>query len=338
MEFGDKQAHSGVHSSRERRHHGWCRGAAGRPVPKRVHSAAYNRPVVPIRVATILMAAWLWAPSVRATDQVALTYRAGLVQPGDVLHLAVVVPAGASAVTGTWHTREVPFVRDADGVWRALLGIDVEAKSEPAPLTLEVAVPGGARLASTHAIIVSPKSVRTRRIRVNPKFVIPPKSALPRIAQETALLNALFRTSSPDRFWAPGAVRPVEGVAVSGFGVRSILNGLPRGPHNGLDLAAVTGTPVHAPTAGVVAFAREFYYSGNTVIVDHGQGLLSTMAHLSVIDVTEGQRVTKGALLGKVGATGRVTGPHLHWAVRLHGDRVDPLKLLEALTSRRPIP
>ena len=287
--------------------------------------------MVLIRVATMLMAAWLAAPSLRAADRVVLTYRAGLVQPGDVLHLAVAVPAGASAVTAIWHAREVPFVRDADGVWRALLGIDVAAKSGPTTLTLGVVVPGRDRLESTHTISVSPKSVRTRRIRVNPKFVIPPKSALPRIERETALLNELFRTSSPERFWAPEAVRPVEGVAVSGFGVRSVLNGLPRGPHNGLDLAAATGTPVYAPTPGVVAFAREFYYSGNTVIVDHGHGLLSTMAHLSVIDVQEGARVNKGALLGKVGATGRVTGPHLHWAVRLHGDRVDPLKLLEAL-------
>ena len=284
-----------------------------------------------IRVATMLMAAWLVAPSLRAADHVALTYRAGPVQPGDVLHLAVAVPAGASAVTAIWHAREVPFVRDADGVWRALLGIDVAAKSGPTTLTLGVVVPGRDRLESTHTISVSPKSVRTRRIRVNPKFVIPPTSALPRIERETALLNELFRTSSPERFWAPEAVRPVEGVAVSGFGVRSVLNGLPRGPHNGLDLAAATGTPVYAPTPGVVAFAREFYYSGNTVIVDHGHGLLSTMAHLSAIDVQERARVNKGALLGKVGATGRVTGPHLHWAVRLHGDRVDPLKLLEAL-------
>ncbi len=288
-----------------------------------------------MRAAALLMAMWLAGPSLRAADQVALTYRAGLVQPGDVLHLAAAVPAGASVVTATWHEREVPFVRDGDGVWRALLGIDVDAKSGPAPLTLAVVVPGNATLASTHTIAVSPKVVRTRRIRVNPKFVTPPKSALPRIEQETALLNALFRKASPERFWAPDAVRPVEGVAVSGFGVRSILNGQPRGPHNGLDLAAVTGTPVYAPTPGVVAFAREFYFSGNTVIVDHGHGLLSTMAHLSVIDVKEGERVAKGTLLGTVGATGRVTGPHLHWAVRLHGDRVDPLKLLEALAPKR---
>ena len=287
-----------------------------------------------MRVATMLMAVWLVTPSLRAADQVALTYRTGLVQPGDVLHLAVAVPAGVSLVTGAWHERDVPFGRDADGVWRALLGIDVAAAAGPKTLRISATTVGATALTSTHIITVSPKAVRTRRIRVNPKFVIPPKTALPRIEQETALLNALFRTSRAERFWAPDAVRPVEGVAVSGFGVRSILNGLPRGPHNGLDLAAVTGTPVYAPTPGVVAFARDFYFSGNTVIVDHGHGLLSTMAHLSVIDVKEGERVAKGSLLGKVGATGRVTGPHLHWAVRLHGDRVDPLKLLDALTPK----
>ena len=260
-----------------------------------------------------------------------LSYRTGLVQPGDVLHVAVAAPAGVSSVTASWHDREVPFMRDGDGVWRTLLGIDVAATAGPKTVLLSAARSGGEGLTSTVVVTVSPKTVRTRRITVNPKFVNPPHSALPRIARETELLNALFRKAPTERLWAHDAVRPVEGVAVSGFGVRSILNGQARGPHNGLDLAAVTGTPVYAPTPGVVAFAREFYYSGNTVIVDHGQGLLSTMAHLSVIDVKEGERVTKGALLGKVGATGRVTGPHLHWAVRLHGDRVDPLSLLDAL-------
>jgi murein DD-endopeptidase MepM/ murein hydrolase activator NlpD len=89
---------------------------------------------------------------------------------------------------------------------------------------------------------------------------------------------------------------------------------------------------------GIVSFAREFYYSGNTVVVDHGHGLFSTMAHLSAFDVEEGERVEQGALLGKVGATGRVTGPHLHWAVRLHGDRVDPLSLLSALAPPKRAP
>ena len=275
------------------------------------------------------------ATAPRASDELVVTYRTGLVQPGDVLYLAVNAPADAATVTATWHAREIPFVRDADGVWRGLLGIDVAAATGPKALAVTATRPGAAALTTTQTVTVSPKAVRTRRIRVNPKFVVPPEGELPRIQREAKMLNELFAKPPSARLWAPGAVRPVEGASVSGFGVRSVLNGQPRGPHTGQDLAAGTGTPVYAPTPGTVVVARGLYYSGNTVIVDHGHGLFSTMAHLSAFDVTEGDRVAKGDLLGKVGATGRVTGPHLHWAVRLHGDRVDPLKLLEALAPKR---
>lgn len=261
-----------------------------------------------------------------------VSVRPGPIQPGDVLALDIRPPAGATRVSARWSDRDVPLARRANGVWQGLVGVDVERAPGPVVLALKGTGASGAFVDGAHTFDVSAKAVRTRRIRVNPKFVDPPRSAWPRIQEETALLNALFRRpATAERHWAPGMTRPVEGVAVSGFGVRSVLNGKPRGPHNGLDLAAVTGTPVYAPTAGVVVYARPFYYSGNTVILDHGQGLFSTMAHLSVIDVHEGQPVAQGHLLGKVGATGRVTGPHLHWAVRLHGDRVDPLKLVEAL-------
>jgi murein DD-endopeptidase MepM/ murein hydrolase activator NlpD len=267
-----------------------------------------------------------------AADDWHVGVRPGLIQPGDVLKLDIRPPDGITMVTARWSDRDVPLVRQADGTWRGLFGIDAEMAPGPKVLALRGTRPTGPAVEGTHTFDVAPKAVRTRRIRVNPKFVDPPKSAWPRIQEETELLNALFRKPpSPERLWTLNAVRPVEGVAVSGFGVRSVLNGQPRGPHNGLDLAAVTGTPVYAPTPAVVVYARPFYYSGNTVILDHGHGLFSTMAHLSVIDVKEGAPVTQGALLGKVGATGRVTGPHLHWAVRLHGDRVDPLKLIQAL-------
>lgn len=281
----------------------------------------------------VAAAALTLAPDMRAADVWHVGVRDGLVQPGDVLRVDIRPPDDVTTVTARWGNRDAPLVRQADGTWRGLFGIDVAFTPGPKILELRGERAAGPPLVFTHRLTVASKAVRTRRITVNPKFVNPPKSALPRIQEETKLLNALFRTVSADRHWTLDAVRPVEGVAVSGFGVRSVLNGQPRGPHNGLDLAAVTGTPVYAPTPGVVSFARDFYYSGNTVILDHGQGLFSTMAHLSAIDVQEGQRVAKGALLGKVGATGRVTGPHLHWAVRLHGDRVDPLKLVEALAE-----
>ena len=287
-------------------------------------------------VLTLAAALLCLVPTLRAADDWRVGVRAGLVQPGDVLKLDIQPPDGVAMVTATWSERDVPLVRQADGTWRGLVGIDVETAPGPKQLRLRGERSAGPPLEGTHSFEIAAKAVRTRRIRVNPKFVDPPASALPRIVEETKLLNELFRKGpSLERLWTLEAVRPVEGVNVSGFGVRSVLNGKPRGPHAGLDLAAVTGTPVYAPTPGIVVYARPFYFSGNTVILDHGHGLFSTMAHLSAIDVPEGQRVAKGELLGKVGATGRVTGPHLHWAVRLHGDRVDPLKLIDALTPAR---
>ena len=293
---------------------------------------------MPRLVVMVVLASLLATPLAARQGAWQVRVRDGAIQPGDVLRVEVTPPATASSIAGTWQARAVPFVAEGP-VWTALIGIDVDAAPGTEVLRLTSVPMHGVAASFDASITIVPKAVRTRRLRVNPKFVNPPRAMLPRIGRETALLNAAFSESSPDRLWRDGAVRPVEGVAVSGFGVLSVLNGQPRGPHNGLDLAAGTGTPVHAPTPGVVVFAREFYYSGNTVILDHGQGLFSTMAHLSVIDVKEQQRVAQGELLGKVGATGRVTGPHLHWAVRLHGARVDPLSLLQALaTASRRVP
>lgn len=262
-------------------------------------------------------------------DALVVSQHARALAPGEVVALTVEAPASVTAVETAWRERPVTFVRRSETAWHALIGIDVEEVPGPRSLRIVAKRPGG-DLTAVHAFTVEAKAWRTRRLTVARRFVTPPDSALPRIREETALLNALFRETRPQRSWSGGFVRPVDGVAVSGFGVRSVLNGQPRGPHNGADFAAGTGTPIYAPAAAVVAFAREFYYSGNTVILDHGFGLYSTMAHLSAFDVQEGARVDRGALLGKVGATGRVTGPHLHWAVRLLGARIDPESLLVA--------
>lgn len=283
-------------------------------------------------VAALLMWAVSGPMAVAASDPISVRIGDTNIQPGDVFEVLISTPPEVTSVSAAWHDARVPFVRRPDGRWQALLGVDIAATPGPDLIAVTAERPGGPALTLRHGVDVADKAFRTRRIRVNPKFVNPPKSALPRIAREAKEQAAIFAAAKPERLWTSGAVRPVEGVAVSGFGVRSVLNGEARGPHTGLDLAAVTGTPVHAPTAGLVVAAREFYYSGNTVIVDHGDGLFSTMAHLSAIDVSEGQRVAKGDVLGKVGATGRVTGPHLHWAVRLHGARVDPLSLLDVLS------
>ena len=265
-----------------------------------------------------------------ADDSLRVVHHARALAPGEVVALTVAAPPAVTAVTTQWRERALDFVRLADGRWHALVGLDVEEKPGPRRLTIVARRAGAGDLSQVYPFTIEPKQWRTRNLTVARRFVTPPASALPRIEKEAALLNALFREASAERFWNGAWERPVEGVAVSGFGVRSVLNGQPRGPHNGADFAAGTGTPILAPAGGVVAYAREFYYSGNTVILDHGFGLYSTMAHLSAFDVKEGARVTRGQLLGKVGATGRVTGPHLHWSVRVSGARVDPESLLTA--------
>jgi len=135
-----------------------------------------------------------------------------------------------------------------------------------------------------------------------------------------------------ERLWRGRFDAPVPGVASSSYGRLTVLNGEPSGRHQGTDFRAAVGTPVHAPNAGRVVLAKDLYFAGNTVILDHGLGVFSLVAHLSRIDVAVGDRVSRGHVLGQSGATGRVTGPHLHWAVRFGETSVDPLSLVAAVT------
>jgi murein DD-endopeptidase MepM/ murein hydrolase activator NlpD len=152
-----------------------------------------------------------------------------------------------------------------------------------------------------------------------------------RIISEAAELARVWEQSAQSRLWSGAFVRPVPGSATGIFGSRSIFNGQARQPHGGTDFLSPTGTPIQAPNGGRVVLARELYFTGNTVVIDHGLGMFSLLAHLSVIDVQTGDSVTAAQIVGQVGATGRVTGPHLHWGVRIGEARVDPLAVLAIL-------
>jgi murein DD-endopeptidase MepM/ murein hydrolase activator NlpD len=168
-------------------------------------------------------------------------------------------------------------------------------------------------------------------LTVDEAFVNPPATETKRIADEAARLSALWSVTTPKALWEGPWVRPVSEPANSAFGSRSVFNGQARAPHGGADFLSPAGTPVKAPAGGTVVVAAPLYYTGNTVVIDHGLGVYSMFAHFATIAVHEGDVVTAGALVGHVGATGRVTGPHLHWAVRVAGARVDPLSLLDVL-------
>jgi murein DD-endopeptidase MepM/ murein hydrolase activator NlpD len=273
-------------------------------------------------VRALLIAVTAIAAAQTPALRVASTARA--VQPGEVVLLTIHGAAASPAVRAFGH--DVPSYRADADTWQALVGIDLDV----APGAYAVAVESGGA-STTYDLAVAHRAFRTRRLTVDEAFVTPPPSQAERIAREAKLLDRIWSAPPAERRWRGPFVRPVPQPANSAFGTRSIFNGKPRNAHGGADFLSPAGTPVHAPNAGRVAVARDLYFSGNTVVIDHGAGVYSMLAHLSAIDVEEGHDVTAGQVVGRVGATGRVTGPHLHWAVRASGARVDPLSLLAVL-------
>jgi murein DD-endopeptidase MepM/ murein hydrolase activator NlpD len=181
----------------------------------------------------------------------------------------------------------------------------------------------------SRAVTVHPKEFPEEHLTVASKYVAPPREVDERLARERARLREIYRQRTPVRSAQAPFVRPVPGEPTSTFGKRRIFNGEPRSPHPGLDLRAASGTPVVSSGPGRVLLAQDLYYSGNTVLVDHGGGLFTLYAHLSEIQVAEGDEVAAGEQVGLSGATGRVTGPHLHWGAKI-GDRpFDPQALLD---------
>jgi murein DD-endopeptidase MepM/ murein hydrolase activator NlpD len=171
------------------------------------------------------------------------------------------------------------------------------------------------------------------KLRVGQQFVELSPKDLERAEKEQQSLKGLFARVTLERLWQGSFQIPVDGVrAARNFGRQRILNGQPRTPHSGEDFPAPAGAPVHAAQRGRVVLAEALFFSGNTVVLDHGLGLYTFYGHLESISVAVGDMVKTGSLLGRVGATGRATGPHLHWAVHLNGARVSPLRLV-ALTS-----
>jgi murein DD-endopeptidase MepM/ murein hydrolase activator NlpD len=261
---------------------------------------------------------------------ISVTARSRSVRPGELVVLTIVTAVPATSVRVRAFGRDLlSFAVDAK-TWRVLVGIDLETAPRSYAATIE-AVGAGAVARATHRLIVVPRKFPTRTLTVDPAFVNPPASVLPRIERETAELNQLWANSAPTRLWDGRFTRPVPDAANSAFGTRSILNGEPRSPHGGADFNSAIGTPIKAPNGGRVVVAGDRYFTGNTVMIDHGLTLFSLFAHLSEIDVHLGDVVKTDDVIGKVGATGRVTGPHLHWSVRVNGARVDPLSLLSVL-------
>lgn len=236
---------------------------------------------------------------------------------------------GAAGVDGEWLGRKIEFFRAKDGkAWLALAGVDVEAPVGPSILHVSVKSAGGVTRDLSEPVEIHAAHYRTETLNVEPKFVEPGPEELKQIEAEVALKQKVFGASLPEPEWSGDFRAPVAARPTDSFGVRRTFNGKLASVHKGMDFRAASGTPVHASSSGVVVLARRLYFEGNCVAIDHGLGLFTISMHLSRIDVHEGERVAKGQRLGLSGATGRVTGPHLHWAVRWQGAYLDPAKLL----------
>jgi murein DD-endopeptidase MepM/ murein hydrolase activator NlpD len=210
---------------------------------------------------------------------------------------------------------------------RFLLGFGRDAGPDAA---LVARFPDGTT--ETRTLRVEKRSYDIQRIEGLPqRQVTPSPEDQARIAAESAALKMARARFTDEALYREGFAWPAQGPISGVYGSQRILNGEPRAPHLGLDVAAPEGAEVHAPAAGVVSFARhDLFFTGHTVMLDHGHGLTTLYAHLSAISVREGERIAKGAPLGRIGKTGRVTGPHLHWAAYLGETRLDPALLLTA--------
>ena len=238
--------------------------------------------------------------------------------PGGVAVLAL--PAGFDAGGQASFAGKPVLTVPVDDGWRAVVGIPLGQAPGPAALRLRFAD------GRTHNIgfTVAARDYPVQRITITDQDKVTPSPAsLKRIEREQVEILAAFRHRSSH---APplGFAMPAQGPLSSNFGLRRVINGQPRSPHSGIDIAAPAGAPVTAPAPGRVLRVGDYFFTGNTVFVDHGQGLVTLYCHLSAVAVREGQPLATGDAIGQVGSTGRATGPHLHWALSLNDARVDP--------------
>jgi len=252
---------------------------------------------------------------------------------GSIVQIVIEPSSAADSAppVATLAGQPLHFERETDGRFRALGGVPIGSDAT-LPLVLVVPEPRGVPRDTVVRVPVASGEFAMERLAVEPRFVERPDSALAaRIARERARAGEVSRhTHETPRLWHGEFMLPVEGRVTSSFGRGREFNGAVQSRHMGTDLSGQTGTPVRAPNRGVVALVGSFYYAGKVVYLDHGAGLVTVYMHLSKILVAEGDTVEAGQLLGEVGATGRVTGPHLHWTARYGSISVDPLSLFDA--------
>ena len=243
--------------------------------------------------------------------------------PGGIAVINTKQPSTTIAPYITYNKKRV-MVQEINNSWYAIVGIPLNRKPGRHFLLLQNKK-GNKKL----YFKVRDKKYKTQYLTIkNKRKVNPSKKDMERIIKEKKIIGQVFRSWRMINNVDTAFIKPVNGPFSSPFGLRRFFNKQPRRPHSGLDIAAKEGAAILSPATGVVANTGDYFFNGNTVFIDHGQGLITMYCHLSKIQVKAGQTITKGEKIGEVGMTGRVTGPHLHWSVNLNNTRVDPLLFL----------
>lgn len=305
---------------------------------------AFSKRISILGATTLLAAcAAVSSPSARAGKKIEIKVPSNPTSEGAVFIASVVSRDPISEVTGQFQGRVIDFYPDESDKddskshseihkYSAVIGI--EYGTAPGNVDLGVKAKVGGESLDEHASVAVKAGVfPSEKLSVPPKTVFPSKKEQKIIAKDRIALEHAYATKTASRFWDPPGVMPVESDVTSVFGTSRVYNGKKSNVHLGTDLRAPTGTPIVAPFTGQVVIARKLFYTGFTVILDHGYGLFTIYGHMSQLKTKEGDMLKKGEVMGLAGATGRASGPHLHWGVNLHGTKVDPRFLMQALNS-----
>lgn len=254
-----------------------------------------------------------------------------VIQNGGVCLIQVFAAPSLQSVYGEFQGKRIPMALGAqDGNYEGLIAIDMDGR--PGVYKVKITGISGDRRVYSNITALKVKKAHfgTQRLTLPSSMVDLDRKTLDRVNREARRLQVLFQGFRDERLWRGAFIRPVTGEITSPFGLRRVINKQPRSSHSGVDIRAPQGTPVKACNRGFVALVDELFFSGKSVVVDHGWGTFSMYFHLAETHVQEGDQVKKGDVLGRVGSTGRSTAPHLHWGVKISGARVDPLALIRS--------
>lgn len=275
------------------------------------------------------MAAICYSPETPQEKIFSIKLESRAFQPGEAVLIRLEnIPSFREAAL-RFKGKKIPFIKlENNNELMAVIGLDMDTKPGFYSLKITLALSDGSLLEKEKRIVVEEKSFPVKKLWVEEKFVTPPLEVIERIQREARIIQGVYSLVSNDWYGKGRFILPVEGRVTPNFGEKRIYNNKPRSAHNGVDIASPAGTPIRASNSGKIVLASDLYFAGKSVIIDHGLGVFTFYCHLSEITVKRGTSVKKGEVIGKAGATGRVTGPHLHWSVRVNDGRVDPMSLL----------